>query len=765
MQSVVGRKIAVLIASICLVVGMVAGVLIGYFSAKNAESATAGGESKAYNEFLKLAEDGDISFRQRLIDGIKAENIRENLREMTRYPHVAGTAEDFTTAEDLRRKWLEQGLDDAVLVPYDVLLSYPGNKTSNDTANKAQILDSNGNVIWQTPLEEAALDKASSTKDPRAPPPFNAYSKNGTVENSRLVYVNYGRIEDFFFITRNKSMDVNGAIVIARYGKIFRGDKVRHATMFNASAVILYSDPKDYAVDPNGAVFPNSWWLPGTGVQRGSTFIGNGDPLTPGYPAVDYSYRELIEELEEKMEMPQIPAHPIGYDYAKELLNTMGGEEVPASWRGDMAHVTYRFGGYLMDNKTLRVENHNTREIRTTYNAIGIIRGAVEPDRYVIVGNHRDAWAYGAVDPTSGTAVLLELTRALGSLVKEGWRPRRTIMFGSWGAEEYALIGSTEWVEQYIKALGERAVAYINVDIAVEYHYKLSVGASPLLYEAVYAATKEVPDPESTMFSNVYDSWQKRTNSSQNPKIRDLGSGSDYAPFFQRAGIPAVDLSYTFDDEEWAISSYPLYHSVYETFLLVTNYTDPTFKWHQSLCRICGEIARYMADTVILPMDVRGYATKLETMLQKFKEANNETWLNSNGVSLANLSTAVNEFRRVADAFHEGIQKVNKKDPFAVRRVNDQMMLLERGFTDPAGLPGRPLMKHVIFAPSSKNTYASSGFPGLTDALFDIESKAPDEQMKQWRLVRRQMAVAIFTINSAASTLRNVTGLHGSMSN
>ncbi|CAH1792640.1 unnamed protein product [Owenia fusiformis] len=730
---------------VAAVVGIAIGVLIGYFS-----RTVPAAERITNPDYERLIKEADPGITQFLIDEISNVNIENNLRYLTLKPHLAGTPEDFELANYLKKEWLKNGIEEVDTVPYDILLDYPGNVTINP--NLVQIFSKDGDEIYTASVTEKVLDKQQERSD--IVPPFLAYAKNGTVEGE-LVYANYGSIDDFKKLTDDLGVNVTGKIAIVRYGRLFRGDKVKHAAMFGAIGCIIYSDPKDFTM-PGEPVFPKSWWKPGSAVQRGSTMEGYGDPLTPAYPANEFAYRKEIKDAEG---LPTIPAHPIGYDDAIHFFESFNEttQEVPEEWKGGM-NITYRLGGAMKDGRKVKLTVQNERQVKRTYNTIGYIKGDVEPDRYVLIGNHRDAWVFGAIDPTSGTAVLLELSRVFGKLLKErNWRPRRTIVFCSWGSEEYGLIGSTEWVEEYIKNIATRSVGYLNVDIAATWHYKLKVSATPLLYNVTHIATKRVPDPEPNLFSNVYESWRTRNpaNSSDSdslPAIGNLGAGSDYAPFLQRIGIPAIDFTYTYDTNKWKIASYPLYHTGYEMFSLVKNYTDPEFKWHQSMGRIAGETLRILSDTLLLPVDVRNYATQIATMFATIKAVHNDRVV-AKGLKFDYFESAVNNFTKATNDFHGSLAQVNLKDPIAVRMANDKMMMLERAFIDPLGLPRRPLYRHVVYAPSVRDSYTGAGFPGLTDALYDIDSLAGDESTERWIEVEQQLAVTAFTIQSAATTL------------
>ncbi|XP_073868716.1 glutamate carboxypeptidase 2 isoform X3 [Macaca fascicularis] len=396
------------------------------------------------------------------LDELKAENIKKFLHNFTQIPHLAGTEQNFQLAKQIQYQWKEFGLDSVELTHYDVLLSYP-NKTH---PNYISIINEDGNEIFNTSLFEPPPAGYENVSD--IVPPFSAFSPQGMPEGD-LVYVNYARTEDFFKLERDMKINCSGKIVIARYGKVFRGNKVKNAQLAGATGVILYSDPADYFA-PGVKSYPDGWNLPGGGVQRGNilNLNGAGDPLTPGYPANEYAYRRGIAEA---VGLPSIPVHPIGYYDAQKLLEKMGGSASPdSSWRGSLK-VPYNVGpGFTGNFSTQKVKMHihSTSEVTRIYNVIGTLRGAVEPDRYVILGGHRDSWVFGGIDPQSGAAVVHEIVRSFGTLKKEGWRPRRTILFASWDAEEFGLLGSTEWAEENSRLLQERGVAYINADSSIE---------------------------------------------------------------------------------------------------------------------------------------------------------------------------------------------------------------------------------------------------------------------------------------------------------
>ncbi|XP_053241544.1 N-acetylated-alpha-linked acidic dipeptidase 2-like [Podarcis raffonei] len=690
--------------------------------------------------------------RRQLFAELKAENIREFLRSFTKLPHVAGTEQNLHLARRIQAQWKEFGLDTAELVHYDVLLSYPNQSTPNYVA----ITDDHGNEIFNTSLFELPPPGYENVSE--VLPPYNAFSAQGT-PTADLVYVNYGRTEDFFKLEREMGINCTGKIVIARYGKIFRGNKVKNAMLAGAKGIILYSDSADYCA-PGIEPYPHGWNLPGGGVQRGNVLNlnGAGDPLTPGYPAKEYTFRYGVDD---GVGIPRIPVHPIGYHDAEILLRSMAGPPPPdESWKGNL-NVSYNIGpGFsgTYSRRKVRMHVHTINKITRIYNVIGTIKGAVEPDRYIILGGHRDSWVFGGIDPTTGAAILQEVARSFGKLVKKGWKPRRTIIFASWDAEEFGLLGSTEWAEENTKILQARAVAYINSDSSIEGNYTLRVDCTPLLNRLVYDLTKEIANPDDGYGSKtLYESWLEKDPSPESktlPRISKLGSGSDFEAFFQRLGIASGRARYTKNRKVDKFSNYPLYHTTYETFELVERFYDPEFRKQLAVAHLRAGLVYELADSQVLPLHCRDYAEALRTYADGIYNVakGHKAQLGTYQVSFDPLFSAVANFTEAAADFHHRLSQLDQNDPIAVRMANDQLMLLERAFIDPLGLPGRRFYRHIIFAPSSRNKYAGVSFPGIYDAMFDIDSRT--DQRKAWEEVKRQISIATFAVQAAAGTLK-----------
>lgn len=689
---------------------------------------------------------------QELQDEISASNIDQYLKHLSSVPHLAGTDQDLQQAEWLRDNFNKSGLDRVVVVPYHVLLSYP-NMTQ---PNKVYLLDDKGIANFTTSGKQTPLSQPEESS-PLAAPNFNAYSgQTGEIESDGLVYVYYGQQEDYDHL-ESVGIDVTGMIVLARYGASFRGNIVDLAQKKGAKGVLLYSDPKDFAQQGRNEVYPDSWWMPGMAVQSGTVYLGNGDPLTPFYPAIESAYR--IKESDALL--PSIPVQPIGYDEAEVLLRAMNGPLAPEKWRGDL-NTPYSLGPGFQYGSGWKIKMNmlTANKMVTTYNTIGMLYGEQEPDRYVLVGNHRDAWVLGALDPNSGTACMLEMARAFGKMKLDyGWRPRRSLVFCSWGAEEYGLIGSYEWVEQHAKVLSQRAVAYLNVDIAVEGNYSLWGSGAPLMNKVYLESSKKIANPNAAEVNDgrptVFDTWVHRypdANHPNKPRVGILGSGSDYTAFMHVLGVPSIDIRYTYQEE---IGSYPLYHTLYETHHLLANIMDKGFVYHRAVTQLWTEVARNLLESVVLPMDLDWYATYLNESVAGIKNRYGAQ-LEANQATLTHFERAVGNFAVATRRFQDtALAQLDPNDLLAVRRINDQLMQLERHFVDPHGLPNRPEYNHIVFAPSSSDSYSSSSFSGLTDLLEAVGNETEAQRPKEWAQIKQHLSVIAFFVDAAGESLND----------
>lgn len=695
-----------------------------------------------------------------LIDEIKAKNIDSHLKELTSYPHMSGEDGDAHMVKHISNFWTQLGMDKVNIIPYNVLLSSPNRKRPNFIS----VVDTAGNEVFKTfSLETPLRDDLNSKFDPLVHQGFNAYSASATVQGT-LVYINYGRVIDFKYILEEKDIDLKGKICLIRYGFNARANKVKLAEEHGCIGVIIFSDPDDYVKNVTNPTYPNSWWLPGQGVQRGTikeSTGGMGDPLTPFYPSTPEAYRIPQEEADS---LPTIPCQPIGYNDALNLLAVMDGSIAPRHWQG-LIKVSYHLGPQLkpfIAHVTLSV--NNAWQQKNISNVVAFIRGAVEPDRYVMIGNHHDAWVYGGTDPNSGTAVMLEVSRAVLDVVRRGvWKPRRTLIFCSWGAEEQGLIGSREFVEQYGKLLSERAVAYLNVDSAVQGRFVFKGGSLPLLNQVMYDATKKVRNPDEAEYNqgreNVYDTWLHRTpdKEADTPRVGGLGSGSDYAPFVAFLGVPCVDMRFYYDIT-LNISSYPLYHTSYDNYHSFSTYHDPGFKYSRALGQVWAEMLRSLSSQPLLPFIPTHYSQSLSKHYVKFYHKF-EGVFDKHHIYIDNLTQAVNHFATSTREFELRLNSIDLNNVLLLRGLNDQLMQLDRAFIDYMGLPGRLSIRNVLWAPSSSNSYAASVFPGLSDAIVKLEGEEGvegDEEMDELvEGVKKQVAVLTFFVKTASATLHN----------
>jgi hypothetical protein len=387
----------------------------------------------------------------------------------------------------------------------------------------------------------------------------------------------------------------------------------------------------------------------------------------------------------------------------------------------------------------------------------GFIDGTVEPDRYVLLGNHRDAWVFGGIDPNSGTALMVELSRATMDLIAGGWKPRRSIVFCSWGAEEYGLVGSFEWIEEFVKLLGSRAVAYLNVDMILDGNVSMIAGALPTMYDVVFQAAQAVDSPFNPG-RTVYDDWLETfpgTDINEQPtgipRIDSLGDGSDHGGFVLSAGIPCYDAWYT---HNLSVSGYPLYHTIYDSFYFYDSIMDSQYKIVLAVGQFWGETMRVLADVLILPLNVSTYANILGDYVIQLDRGYGDL-MRAQGISLDPLQKSIANFQMAANRFHQLKSDIDMNNPVAIRMYNDQLMLVDRAFIDPLGLPLRPTLRHIIYAPSMFNAYAGASFPGLTDLMYQID-KQPN-QAEQWERVKQHYATIIYCIDSATAVVRPVT--------
>jgi N-acetylated-alpha-linked acidic dipeptidase len=721
---------------------------------------------------VRLAAQSTPAWDEKLRAIPDAKAIGEYMKRLTARPHHVGSAYDKDNAEWMLAKFKEWGWD-ARIETYDVLFPTP----------KERLIELVAPTHFKAAMEEpaVAVDPTSGQKTEQLPT-YNVYSIDGDV-TAPLVYVNYGRPEDYEELDR-LGVSVRGAIAIVRYGGSFRGTKPKIAAEHGAVGCIIYSDPRDdgYFGDD---VFPNGPMRSPQGVERGSVQdlpVYSGDPLTPGIAAVPGARRLAISEA---ATLTKIPVLPISYGDAQPLLSAISGPVAPLAWRGALP-ITYRVGPGPARVHLKVSSNWDTKPL---YDVVARINGSTFPDEWIVRGNHHDAWVNGASDPISGMAPTLEEARAIGELVKQGWRPKRTIVYAAWDGEEPGLLGSTEWMEQHDQELQQKAVLYINSDGNGRGFFE--PGGSHTLEHFVNDIAKSVQDPETR--GTVWKRWQARqianAASGQRGEIRNrsdlrinaLGSGSDYTPFLQHEGTASLSLSFGGMDPNG------IYHSVYDDFYHYEKFSDPGFLYGRALSQTVGTAVVRLADADLLPFEftaladtVRTYVSDLQNLLkQRQDETRDRNRQIEDGVfaaindprhprpvppietippalnfaPLENASAALTEsgarYQRASAAARAKLAE----NPSLAKPVNARLIQSERQLIDPDGLPRRPWYRHLLYAPGFYTGYGVKTMPGVRES---IEQKQYTDAEKEIVRVAKALDRETALINAAAMDLEGI---------
>ena len=709
--------------------------------------------------------------QQILLESPSADKAREWSEYYSAGPHLAG--KNLSQALWTRERWQEWGISNAGIAAYDVYINYPeghrlallekDNNTSMgslDGREDASGYSAGYGVKYECSLEEDVLDEDPTTGLENRIPTFHGYSASGDV-TAQYVYVNFGTYYDFADLVA-ANISLKGKIALAKYGHCFRGLKVKRAQELGMVGVVLYTDPQEDGeiTELNGyKEYPYGPARNPSSVQRGSAqFLSMlpGDPTTPGYPS-----KPGVPRADPYYSTPRIPSLPISYADALPLLRALNGHGPAASsfnqyWQGgglSYKGVNYNIGP-SPPNTVLNLVNEVSYTTTPLWDVIGIINGTL-PNEVLVIGNHRDAWvAGGAGDPHSGSAALNEVVRSFGIALSHGWKPLRTLVFASWDGEEYGLIGSTEWVEEYLPWLSGSAIAYLNVDVGVEGPH-FAAAASPLLHQALYTAASVVPSPNQTLpGQTVRDVWDGH--------IKTMGSGSDFTAFQDFAGVPSMDMGFGGGKD----SAVYHYHSNFDSWAWMNRLGDPGWGYHVAITQVWALLAASLLESPVLALNASDYALALESYLDRVKALANSTTSSPSSLSgrerkydFSPLSHAITSFQSASRAFdaHAAAlaaqieqdlpwwkwwQKV--KLFYAVKVVNDKYKALERQFLHEAGLDGRGWFKHVVFAPGRWTGYAGATFPGLVEAVED----------QDWARVRRWTVVIKGLVDSASELLK-----------
>ncbi len=646
----------------------------------------------------------------------------EELKILTAAPHWASSPEDHQTALYVAEKFKAAGLQ-TTIQPFRVWLNKP-------VKIEIEAFDASGKKLMSGPTPEhvdaTAYGGDPFQNDPRILPAFHGSSPSGDV-TADVVYANFGTLEDFKKLA-SLGVSVKGKIVIVRYGKNFRGVKVYIAQQYGAAGVLIYSDPADDGYE-RGDMYPRGPYRPATGVQRGSVQflpLYPGDPETPGVastPDLPDSARILDPA---KMNQPSIPSNPLSYQDATPILQALDGPETPRAWQGGLP-FTYHLGG----TGAVKVHMNLVQDykLRTIWDVVGTIEGtdAEQKEDWVVAGNHRDAWVYGAVDPNSGTAAMLEAVHGLGDLLKQGWRPKRRIVIASWDAEEEGLMGSTEWAEMHAKELAH-AVAYFNTDVGVA-GPDFDASAVPSLKEFVRDVTRDVPSPKG---GTVYEQWKAAQEANQEHvgptgstaearalegvTVGDLGSGSDFTPFIQHLGVPSTDIG--------SSGPYGVYHSTFDDYTWFTKFADPTFAYEQQQARVFGLEILHMADADVLPYDYQLYGKEVMGYVAAAQKRATEAKMN---VDFEAATAAAKRFAAAGETVYK-LQSPSVAGA-AEAKLNTALRGAESALLNEAGLPRRAWYKHLIYAPGEYTGYAAVVIPGVNEGIDATDNARTQGQL------------------------------------
>lgn len=684
--------------------------------------------------FSKAGSSKQIELEKQVDGQLSTQNLDQWMKQLSSLPHHVGSPHGKANAEfmaGLLRSW---GWE-VEIERFDVLFPTP----------KMRVLEVVSPTIYKAKLVEKPLKEDPSTSTPGMLPTYNCFSIDGDV-TAEVVYVNYGVPADYELLARY-GIDVKGKIVISRYGGSWRGIKPKVAAEHGAIGCIIYSDPKDDGYSA-GDVYPKGAYKNETGAQRGSVLdmpLYPGDPLTPGYGATKDAKRL---DRKDAVTLTQIPVLPISYEDAQPILAALGGPVAPAEWRGTLP-ITYHLGA---GPGKVHLKLEFNWDLQPAYNVIAKLRGSEFPDQWVIRGNHHDAWVHGAADPLSGLVAELEEARAIGLMAKNGQRPKRTLVYCAWDAEEPGLLGSTEWVETHADELRQKAVAYINSDGNGAGF--LFAGGSHTLEQMVEQVSKDVQDPQTQ--KSIYDrkkAMEKVVLKQESPglKLSALGSGSDYTPFIQHLGIASLNIGFGGE------GSGGEYHTMYDTYLDYVRFKDKNFMYGLALAKVGARTALRLANAEVLPFEFQKFYTTVKTyadeVMKLADDQRNSTQKENQNIqaglydlalnpseslkgpkiqpetpyfNFAPLQSALARLKQAADLYQASTSKILANPAL----INQALMHLEHKLTLASGLPKRPWFKHFIYAPGFYTGYGVKTLPGIREAIEQREFTEVDQQIK-----------------------------------
>lgn len=727
-------------------------------------AVAASAQQKSISGFTPASAAAELKTEQAFDASLSAPRIGQTIKELSAFPHNLGSPGSKTIAETILAKYKSYGLD-AKLESYTVL--FPSPKTRS-----LQLLGPNP---YTAVLKEKPLAEDATSDQPNQLPTYNAWSADGDVTGT-LVFVNYGMPEDYETLAK-LGIDVKGKIAIAKYGRCWRGIKPKVAYEHGAIGCIIYSDPKDDGYTA-GDVYPKGAYKNEYGVQRGSVMdmvVYPGDPLTPGVGATKDTKRL---DRKDASTILKIPVLPISYHDAQPLLAAMDGPVAPGDWQGSLP-ITYHLGG---SQATVHMQLAFNWDMVQAYDVVAKIKGSKWPDEWVMRGNHHDAWVNGAGDPISGQSAMLDEAKALGDLLKTGWKPKRSIVYCSWDGEEPGLIGSTEYAEDHGKELQEKAVVYINSDGNGRGFY--SASGSQALEPFMSEISNDVIDPQTNV--SVADRRKARdlvdASSAKDKKeildlkvakLGSLGSGSDFSSFLQHFGITTLDIAFGGEDGGGE------YHSIFDSYDDYRRFKDPTFEYGVALSKTAGHAVLRMADAELLPFDFRHlyttidkFSTEVTELADKMREntaldnqmikanqftlASDPTLHEKGPVTLAEvpkidftaLKTALDTLKSSTDKLAATWTNASKTDADH-DKLNKMLYQAEQQLLTDTGLPRRPWFKHTIYAPGFYTGYGVKTLPGIREAI----------EQRNWTEAQEQISVAAASISKLAGYLKSASGM------
>ncbi len=689
------------------VVVLAASVVLGGWGAAAAEPDPIPGFSPAGAAAQRALE-------ERLVERLDPAVVARHFRFLTEEPHPAGSERTRELAEYVRDRFAEYGLEEVQIQRYDVLLPWPREV-------EVSMVEP---VEWRASLREDGYPVDKDSYAAEVGPTYIGMSASGDV-TAPVIYAHSGNPEDYDWL-ESQGIDPAGKIAIVRYSQpySYRGFKAWEAERRGVAALLIYSDPMEDGYR-QGEVFPHGPWGPESHIQRGAItydFIVPGDPLTPGWPSVEGARRIPVEEARS---VPGIMAVPMSWRDAREILERLGGPVAPWSWQGGLP-FTYHVGPGAAK---LRVRVDMDGGIRPLWVVTGKIRGSEKPDETVVLGNHLDAWVYGGVDPSSGSASLLEAARVLGSLARQGERPRRSLVLAGWDAEEWHLTGSTEWGEQFADELGRGAVAYLNVDSSTS-GPNFSASAVASLNPLIRSVAADVVDPNTRR--SVLDAWRARVGPDGELIGNNLGSGSDYTVFLNFLGIPIVDMTFN--------GPYGVYHSQYDDLYWMEHFGDPGYRYMTAMVEVWGRMALRLANAEVLPYDFRPYAATVAGFLDSLAELPEA----ASRLDLTAVRAQVAAWQTAAERLQAAIERALAAPggpPPDVAALNDDLLKVERLFLHEEGIPDRPWFKHLLYAP--RYTYAAMSLPGVREAA----------EGGNWTLAGEQLALLVDRVRAVTRAL------------